>query len=110
MDISEQQANGATVLQLSGRLDGTTSAATDTKLADAVGRSPTLVLDMSGLGYISSAGLRVLLKAAKQAQTAKQKLLLAGLQPSVKQVFEISGFSTLFATFANREDALASLK
>ena len=61
---------------------------------------------MSGLGYISSAGLRVLLKAAKQAQTAKQKLLLAGLQPSVKQVFEISGFSTLFATFANREDAL----
>ena len=42
MEISEQQANGATVLQLSGRLDGTTSAATDTKLADAVGRNPTL--------------------------------------------------------------------
>jgi anti-sigma B factor antagonist len=110
MEISEQQANGATVLQLSGRLDGTTSAATDTKLADAVGRNPTLILDMSALDYISSAGLRVLLKAAKQAQTAKQKLLLAGLQPSVKQVFEISGFSTLFATFPNRDNALASLR
>lgn len=110
MEISEQRADGATVLRFSGRLDGTNSAETDTKLADAVGRNPTLILDLSALDYISSAGLRVLLKAAKQAQTGKQKLLLAGLQPSVKQVFDISGFSTLFATFANRDDALRSLR
>jgi anti-sigma B factor antagonist len=110
MDISEQRADGATVLTLTGRLDGTNSATTDTALAEAVGRSPALVLDLSALDYISSAGLRVLLKAAKQAQTGKQKLLLAGLQPSVKQVFEISGFSTLFATFESRDAALASLR
>jgi anti-anti-sigma factor len=110
MDITEQKADSATVLQFSGRLDGTNSAAADTKLADAVGRNPTLVLDLGGLDYISSAGLRVLLKAAKQAQTAKQKLLLAALQPAVKQVFEISGFSTLFATFADRDAALKSLR
>ena len=107
--MTEQKADSATVLQFNGRLDGTNSAVADTNLADAVSRNPTLVLDLGGLDYISSAGLRVLLKAAKQAQTAKQKLLLAGLQPSVKQVFEISGFSTLFATFATRDAALASL-
>jgi len=110
MDITEQKSGGATVLQFSGRLDGTNSATTDTKLADAVGRNPALILDLAALDYISSAGLRVLLKAAKQAQTARQKLVLAGLQPSVKQVFEISGFSTLFLTFPNRDAALASLK
>jgi len=110
MDISEQRAEGATVLQFSGRLDGTNSATADTKLADAVTRNPTLVLDLAGLDYISSAGLRVLLKAAKQAQTAKQKLILAGLQPAVKQVFDISGFSTLFAAFPSRDAALASHK
>ncbi|HEY3916340.1 MAG TPA: STAS domain-containing protein [Stellaceae bacterium] len=110
MEISEQQRDGTTILRFSGRLDGTNSAATDTKLADTVGRNPTLILDLAALDYISSAGLRVLLKAAKQSQTAKQKLLLAGLQPSVKQVFEISGFSTLFATFASCDDALASLR
>jgi anti-sigma B factor antagonist len=110
MEINEQQADGATILQFAGRLDGTNSAGTDTKLADAVGRNPTLILDLAALDYISSAGLRVLLKAAKQAQTAKQKLLLAGLQPAVKQVFEISGFNTLFATFASRDAALASLR
>lgn len=109
MDISEQRAGGATVLKFTGRLDGTNSATTDTALAEAVGRSPALVLDLSALDYISSAGLRVLLKAAKQAQTARQKLVLAGLQPAVKQVFEISGFSTLFATFDSRDAALASL-
>jgi anti-anti-sigma factor len=110
MDITEQKSASATVLQFSGRLDGTNSATTDTKLADAVSRSPALILDLASLDYISSAGLRVLLKAAKQAQTAKQKLVLAGLQPAVKQVFEISGFSTLFATFPNRDAALAALK
>ena len=79
MDITEQSA---TVLQFSGRLDGTNSAATDSKLADAVSRNSALILDLAALDYISSAGLRVLLKAAKQAQTAKQKLILAGLQPA----------------------------
>ncbi len=110
MDITEQQAGNATVVSFAGRLDGTNSATTDTALAAAVSRSPALVIDLSALDYISSAGLRVLLKAAKQAQTAKQKLVLAGLQPAVKQVFEISGFSTLFATFDNRDAALAALK
>jgi len=110
MDITEQKSDSVTVLHFSGRLDGTNSAATDTRLADAVSRHPALVLDLGALDYISSAGLRVLLKAAKQAQTARQKLVLAALQPSVKQVFEISGFSTLFATFPNRDAALASLK
>lgn len=110
MEINEQRVQGATILQISGRLDGTNSAVADTKLADAVGRTPALILDLAALDYISSAGLRVLLKAAKQAQTAKQKLILAGLQPAVKQVFEISGFSTLFATFATSADALGSLR
>jgi len=110
MDIQEQRTGGATVLRFSGRLDGTTSGPTDVKLAEVVARSPVLILDLSAMDYISSAGLRVLLKAAKQAQSAKQKLLLASLRPSVKQVFEISGFNTLFATFANCDEALASLR
>ncbi len=108
MDITELQEKQATILQLSGRLDANTAATTDTTIAAVIGRSPVVILDLTALDYVSSAGLRVLLKAAKQAQTAKQKLLLAGLQPAVKQVFEISGFSTLFPIFASRGDALAS--
>ena len=108
MDITETQEKQATILQLSGRLDANTAASADATIATVIGRSPTVILDLAALDYVSSAGLRVLLKAAKQAQSAKQKLLLAALQPAVKQVFEISGFSTLFPIFANRSDALAS--
>ena len=109
MDITELQEKQATILQLSGRLDATTAASADTTIAAVIGRSPVVILDLAALDYVSSAGLRVLLKAGKQAQTAKQKLLLAGLQPAVKQVFEISGFSTLFPIFASRGDALGSV-
>ena len=49
MDITEQKSSTGTVLQFSGRLDGTNSAATDTKLADAVSRNPALVLDLAAL-------------------------------------------------------------
>ncbi len=110
MDITELQEQQATILQLTGRLDASSSASADVTLAAVIGRSPTVILDLAGLDYVSSAGLRVLLKAGKQAQTAKQKLLLAGLRPSVQQVFEISGFSALFTTFASCGDALASVR
>lgn len=110
MDITELQDPHATILQLSGRLDAGSSPSADAALAAAIGRSPTVIVDLAGLDYVSSTGLRVFLKAGKQAQAAKQKFLLAGLQPSVKQVFEISGFSSLFATFATRDDALASVR
>lgn len=110
MEIRELEGGGATVLQLSGRLDGTTSPEVDERLLAVSAKSEVLILDLAELSYISSAGLRVLLKAAKQAQTAKQRLLLSGLQPVVKQVFDVSGFTSIFALFASRDEALNSVK
>jgi anti-sigma B factor antagonist len=60
--------------------------------------------------YISSLGLRVLFKAAKQAKAAQQTLLLAGLRPAVKEVFDISGFTGLFTIHPDRGEAVASLR
>lgn len=110
MEIRELRGDGATVLQLCGRLDGTTSPEVDERLLAVAADTKVLVLDLAELVYISSAGLRVLLKAAKQAQMARQKLLLAGLQPLVKQVFDVSGFTSIFALFSTRDEALNSAK
>lgn len=110
MDIKELQEGGTMVLQLCGRLDGTTSPSVDERLLAASMKSTVLIVDLAEINYISSVGLRVLLKAAKQARTARQKLLLAGLQPLVKQVFDISGFTSLFALFSSRDEALASVR
>ena len=57
----------------------------------------------------SSAGLRVLLKFGKQAKAAKVRLVLARLTPTVKEVFDISGFTSIFEIKPDRGQALASL-
>ena len=61
------------------------------------------------LEYISSAGLRVLLAAAKQFKKVSGEIALAGLSQNVKQVFEISGFTSIFPIYATREEALANM-
>jgi hypothetical protein len=64
------------------------------------------VIDLSGIGYVSSAGLRVLLSLAKQLDGGKGSLRLCGLNAAVTQVFDVAGFSKLFAIFPDRTAAL----
>ena len=69
-----------------------------------------LVLDLAGLDYVSSAGLRVLLKAAKEARAAGSRFALAGLRPAVREVFEVSGFFAVLTAYPTRAEALAALR
>lgn len=108
MDITELHEGGAVVLALSGRLDSATHKAVDDKLAGALVGPGATVIDLSGVDYISSAGLRVLLKAAKQAKSASNRLALAGVRPAVKEVFDISGFTALFQIYPDRAAAVAA--
>lgn len=66
-----------------------------------------LVLDLSGVDYISSAGLRIFMLAAREIKPRHGKLSLVGLQPVVREIFEISKFSLLFPIYERLEDALA---
>lgn len=109
MVVDEQRQGDVAVLSVQGRLDSNTSNALDEKLAETVGANSATVLDLSQLDYISSAGLRVLLKAAKQAKAAKTKLSLAALHPQVLDVFEMSGFSSIFAIYEDRQAAVAAM-
>jgi anti-anti-sigma factor len=69
-----------------------------------------LLIELSQLEYISSAGLRVLLVVAKRIQQKGGKVVLCALVPNVKEVFEISGFSSIFKIFDTVEDAAVFLK
>lgn len=108
MDITQEELNGVTVLYLSGRLNVTTTVDLESAFDSLLksGKSKVLV-DCRDLEYISSAGLRVLLAAAKSFRKANGEVSLCGLKPNVKQVFEISGFTTIFPIFDSKEDALA---
>ncbi len=110
IDIQQEDLSGTRLLALTGRLDTETSADVELTLQDlmAAGERNFLV-DMSGVGYVSSAGLRVLLATAKQLEGGKGSLRLCSLNSSVKQVFDVAGFSKLFSIFANRDAALAGM-
>jgi anti-anti-sigma factor len=109
IDIQQEDADGTRILALTGRLDTETSADVELTLQDllAAGESNFLI-DMTGIGYVSSAGLRVLLATAKQLEGGKGSLRLCSLNASVKQVFDVAGFSKLFSIFPNRDAALAN--
>jgi len=69
-----------------------------------------LVVNMKGLEYISSSGLRVLLAALKKMRKQQGDIRLACLQPYVKEVFDVAGFTQLFKMFDEEEEAINSFK
>ena len=97
MEITAEERGGATVVALRGRLDFDTAEAAGARLDEVLARPEGVkgvVLDASELSYVSSAGLRVFMTAARTASGAGVPIALAGLQEPVARVFEISGLST----------------
>jgi anti-anti-sigma factor len=108
MQIDETRLEGAVVVAPVGRIDSTTSSALDAHLLGlAKAGQHRVVIDFSGVDYISSAGLRVMLTLAKRTKEARGKLALAALGDSVRQVFELAGFLPLFSVEANAAEATA---
>lgn len=100
------------VLAPQGRLDHESCDAFRAELAPhleaSVRNGERLVLDLSGLEYVSSAGLRCLMLAAKEASAGSGRVMVAALQPVVAEIFQISRFTLVFEVFATLRDALAS--
>ncbi|MGM9552297.1 MAG: STAS domain-containing protein [Clostridia bacterium] len=91
MTIEKKIENGNVTLTIKGRLDTTTAPELDKTLDDVLGGTKELVFDMTGLEYISSAGLRVILKAQK-AMNTQGSMKLMGVNDSIMEVFDITGF------------------
>jgi anti-sigma B factor antagonist len=111
VELRTEHINDVAVVSLKGRLDINTHGQLETELNAFAAKGQTKVLvDVKELDYISSAGLRVLLSGAKQFKKINGTIALASLAPTVRQVFEISGFAAIFPLYATREEALSKLK
>jgi anti-sigma B factor antagonist len=111
MEINLLTNDNVPVVVVSGRIDATTSRDLETALNELIDRNEAnIVVDMNGVEYISSAGLRVMLSAQKRVRLNKGDVKLASLQPFVKEVFEITGFTKLFSVYANPKDAQKEIK
>ena len=110
MDISEDRKADAVVLALSGKLDATTAKTFEEKLFSQIESGERrFVINLAQLDYISSAGLRVFLLAAKRLNSANGKILLCLLQDPVREVFDIAGFSSVFSIYGSDDDAIKNL-
>ena len=93
MEIIEQEIGALKVAILNGRLDTSTAPAAETKILEMLAASGKVCADMAQVSYVSSAGLRILLRAAKDAKKAGGQFSIAAPQPSVVEVLNISGFN-----------------
>ena len=107
MNILQETHGQVLLIAPSGRLDSETSGELELVLHDAgnAGRRH-FVIDLAAVTYVSSAGLRVLLALAKRLDGGVGSVRLCGLSASVRQVFDIAGFTSMFALFPNRHGAV----
>ena len=108
MEITSVQQNDVTIASVVGDLDAVTSAEATAYLgAEIDAGHAKLVVDMTGVTYLSSAGLRVILGATRQARSGGGDLRLAGAEGDIRRVLDMAGFSTLINTFPTAAEALA---
>ena len=113
MNVSTQRFGDAVVLKVAGRLDQDTCEGFRGDLGKVIegsaGRGGTVVLDLSQLEYVSSAGLRCFMLASRQAKANQGRIYVAALQPMVAEIFQISHFNLVFQVFPAVRDALAAV-
>ena len=108
MDIREERREAIFIVAPKGRVDSNTSSALETSVLGHA-REARLLVDLSGVEYISSAGLRVFLMLARKVKEAGGRLVLCSMGASVRQVFDLAGFTALFAVEASVEQGLSRL-
>ena len=107
MQIIEEKQNEIFIFKLEGHIDSNTSPTFEEKIDEAIDSGANqLIMDFEKLEYLSSAGLRVILKATRALKRTEGKLVLCSMADYVKEVFEISGFDSFLPIVASRDDAL----
>jgi anti-anti-sigma factor len=107
MDIKTIKQNGIDIVSFTGSLDTNTSQQAEILLQKLIdGGSKKIVIDLEGIDYISSAGLRILLMVSKRLKKIEGKLRICALNETVREVFDISGFSMIFDLFESKDQAL----
>jgi anti-anti-sigma factor len=113
VELTERRAGRTVVLAPAGRIDMASADRFRERLipmiSSAAAGGESVVLDFSGVDYISSAGLRVLMLAAKEARASGGKIAVAALQPLVNEIFQISRFDKVLPCHQAVNDAVAAV-
>jgi len=111
VDVTSCEANpDVKVALLSGRLDITAAEAASPVVLDALEQSASgLIVDLGGVDFVGSAGLRALLSVRKKADAAGKLVAVIRAQPAVYKIFKVSGLDAVFSFFEDEDEAVAAL-
>ena len=108
MDITTADHEEKTVLFITGRIDTSTAPDLEQAINHQIdGQKRCILLDFSGVTYISSGGLRVLLATAKKLKNPGDKFALCSLSPEVLKILKLAGFTSIFSIYPSEGEALA---
>ena len=106
MELAEKKSGDISILGLKGRLDAYSATEVEKKLDEVIQAGCVkMVLNLEGLEYISSSGLRVFLSQLKKVRKQQGDIKLACMKPNIREVFDIAGFTQLFNIFETEEAA-----
>jgi anti-anti-sigma factor len=109
MEIRPRLVGDVTVIAVFGKIDAVTSKELDIAFSSNVVDKRRVVVDMEGVDYLSSSGLRVLMSHLGRARKGGGDLLISSLQPVVREVFEITGAKQFFSIYKNPDEAVAGI-
>ena len=111
MTFSEEKVDGVVVLGIGGKINTEASEDLLRKMTDTINKGARhLLLDLSGVDYINSSALRVLMTVAKRMTDLNGKLVLADVTELIYQILQVSGCTSHIGVFPSREEALKALK
>jgi len=107
MEISVRKEKNISVVSVTGRMDAVTAPEFEKNLSELMSKGEKkFLVNLAGLEYISSAGLRSILVIAKRSKAGQGEVIFSGLRGPVEEVFKISGFHSIFKIFDSEEAAL----
>ncbi|MDR3376386.1 MAG: STAS domain-containing protein [Ancalomicrobiaceae bacterium] len=110
MLISDSSKKGVAVVSVMGRIDSTSSGELEKRLTSLLQRGEKrLILDLSDVDYMASAGLRVLLSTSKKSTALESRLVLAAPNEFIRQILTMTGFISYFSVFDDITAAVAAM-
>ena len=110
MNINIEAADQVTMIELAGEIDGKTAPEVQQQISAHIRPGSKILLDMSQVNYMSSAGLRMLLSTYRQISGSDGQIVLVGLSEEIEDTMSATGFLTFFSTQATVDAGLAVLK
>lgn len=110
MEINTETVQDVSIVRIKGELDGNTAPAAQAEILPLAQPGCKIILDMSEVDYMSSAGLRMMLVTYRQISGNDGQIVLVGLSDEIRDTMSVTGFLDFFTTHNTLDEGLAALK